>query len=374
MNGKGLDVLLDQRQARRLLEGYLRSGRIANAYLFAGPEGVGKRLAARLFAQALNCSSSEAPCRECDSCAAIEGHRHPDVLLFSPERGSLTIGIDQVRSLKNAVSLRSAMGGYKVAIVAEADRMTQEAANALLKTLEEPPEKTTLILTTSQSDSLPRTIFSRCQRVPFGLLRLETLQSVLMEQEGMKGPDARLWALLSGGRLGVALRECHSGQFKLRESALLCIMKILRREDSPITVAEAMADLASQAQDSHKREAQEEVKHLKDEHPEVEVSGMEERIEAGAQARYRAWLEELLDSFNAWFRDALVYSQGATSLLINGDHEEDIREIAAHLPKKSLFEVLDVGFTVRERLAANVQLRLLFERLFLQIAGSMSHG
>jgi|GEM_PF-193190 len=370
--------LLDQDHAKKFLMGYLRTGRIPNAFLFCGPKGVGKKTAARLLAKALNCQKEGEgidSCGQCPSCVAMDRDRHPDWRCFAPERGSLTLGIDQIRTLKSAVSLKSSWGGYKVVVVLEAERMTQEAANALLKTLEEPPHKTVIILTASARDGLERTIVSRCQHVGFELVKHETIRSVLIHQCHVPEDKAELWAYLSCGSLGRALEEAGGQGFQLRAVSLDCLMKVLIGEESPVFLAESVASLASQIQDELKQESGEEVKRIKEIHKEVETGTIQEWIEARYQAKYRQWLERLMDSFVTWFRDAVIYSySGGESLLMNRDHGEELSRICDRVNREDLIQLCETAILMRERLGANVQLRFLLERIFLDMSRSVHHA
>jgi DNA polymerase-3 subunit delta' len=246
--------IIGQRRAIDGLRGALRRGALHHAYLFAGPEGVGKGTAARLLAQAANCESTRAkraaeeaglarrraeakpertnvqggeptvlpddPCGECTPCKKIQRGVHPDVLLLSEERAMVKAGrwepragrtpskdivVDQVRDLvDHRLALKRFEGRRRFVIVDPADAMNVQAQNALLKTLEEPPDDTTLVLVAAQADALLPTIRSRCLRVAFAPLP----EAVIEERLGAAGrppQEARLAAALSGGSLGKAL-------------------------------------------------------------------------------------------------------------------------------------------------------------------------
>jgi DNA polymerase-3 subunit delta' len=191
-----------------MLTGVLERKRLASSYIFSGESGIGKKLTALNFAKALNClgagSGPESPpdsCDRCESCLKINAGSHPDLLLVSPE--DRQIKIDEIRLIDAALSFRPFEGRKKVVIVDDADTMNIASANAFLKTLEEPPEDSVIILISSRPDRLPATIRSRCSRVNFVTLSLGACKQVLRG----KVPDEELDALasLSMGKPGLAL-------------------------------------------------------------------------------------------------------------------------------------------------------------------------
>ncbi|HET9449375.1 MAG TPA: DNA polymerase III subunit delta' [Aggregicoccus sp.] len=211
-----------QQRAVDALRAALRGGSVHHAYLFAGPEGVGKELAAVGLAQALTCPDKPLEgCGVCSSCTRIERGSHPDVLWLMPdaervERGlagrsditgtpSRDIRVAQIRALQERLSLRGLESSRKVAIVASAEAMNDQAQNAFLKTLEEPPSDTTLVLLCSALDRLLPTIRSRCSKVHFGPLPLDFLASRVQAERKLEPGTAALVAVMAGGSLGRAL-------------------------------------------------------------------------------------------------------------------------------------------------------------------------
>ncbi len=192
------DILGHERQIEILKKSIL-SGRTAHAFLFAGPEGVGKMLTALAFAKALNCSYFDGDsCGRCDDCSRIEAGTHINVFTIAPEEGLIRIGA--VRELQNALRYR-AERGTKVAIVEGADRLKTEAANALLKTLEEPPQGSVIVLVTSSPADLLPTVVSRCQRINFHVLSEEVLKRLVMDVGGVGPEEAAVVARLAGGTM-----------------------------------------------------------------------------------------------------------------------------------------------------------------------------
>mgnify|MGYP000583811109 CR=1 FL=1 len=205
---KGHRVALD------LLTGDLRSGKLAGAYFLSGQEGLGKFFAARTFAKAINCLSFEADsCGSCSSCRKIDKQEHPDVHFLEPEGASEALKIESVRQMQQKISLRPYEGKKTVVVIREAHTLTSEAANALLKTLEEPPQHAVFILTSSRQALMFKTIVSRCRLVRFAPLQRHALEEILRDDFSVPQPRAHFLAYFSEGRIGHALA--------LRESSLL---------------------------------------------------------------------------------------------------------------------------------------------------------
>ena len=174
-----------------------KKSRRSQSLLFSGPSGIGKKLVALAWAQAVLCKV-EKDCEGCSSCKRVLSLKHPDLLIVSPG-DSPTLKIDQIRQLQNFVALKSFEGGGKVVIIDEAHQMTAQASNALLKTLEEPPENTYFVLITSNRGAILPTIQSRCQKILFGHLSQAELKKIV--------PDAEDWCFaLSQGRVELVTR------------------------------------------------------------------------------------------------------------------------------------------------------------------------
>lgn len=196
----------------------LMGSRVAHAYLFVGPEGVGKRYMALSFAKALNCLQLEADyCGHCPACQKIDRLSHPDLHLIEPEGNSLKI--EQVRICQREIAFRPWEGRTKVVILDGADKMTPEAASALLKTLEEPPASTVLILTASSELSLLPTITSRCRLIRLGPLDRAVIAEILVRERLLEPSQASLLASLAQGRLGKALSLDLKSTLELRDQA-----------------------------------------------------------------------------------------------------------------------------------------------------------
>ena len=183
-----------------LLKSAITGGRLAHAYLFHGREGIGKKAAAMAFAAAILCDRKEAEaCRTCLSCKKTGHGNHPDLITIAAE--GAFIKIQAIKDLLHMIAFRPLEGGRRLFIIDEADRMNQAAANALLKTLEEPSPANILVLITSKPYTLPRTILSRCQQIRFSPLRQDAVAAYLEKKESLGHETARMIASAAEGSI-----------------------------------------------------------------------------------------------------------------------------------------------------------------------------
>jgi DNA polymerase III subunit delta' len=192
------------------LHGYLKNDRSASSYLFIGPEGVGKFLTAKTLAKALNCLEADYDsCGRCVSCAKIEKNTHPDVHIIDKaavEGESDAIKIEEIRGLQKEINFRPYEARKKVFIINDAHQMTAESSNALLKTLEEPPANSVIILVTAKPNLLFKTVISRCKTVKFYPLERNKLREIMREEYSCDGELAHFLAYFCEGRIGKAVK------------------------------------------------------------------------------------------------------------------------------------------------------------------------
>ncbi len=202
------DAIVGQELVKRIWRTHLSAGTVANAYLLVGPDGVGKRRLALELAKTLNClaqDEQQRPCEVCSTCSQITRQIHPDVHTISPSGASNQIKIEDIRQLISRLALRPFNARLQVAIIDGADRFTEEAANSLLKVLEEPPTYSRFVLTTSQLVHCLPTIVSRCQLLHCQPLSAEAVRRMLIESHSIEPNVAQTVAQLCGGSAAHAL-------------------------------------------------------------------------------------------------------------------------------------------------------------------------
>jgi DNA polymerase-3 subunit delta' len=224
---RGFGEFLGNARVVEIVRRALAFGKLPHAMILAGPDGVGKRTFSLLLAQALNCLSprEQDSCGECRSCRKIRSGAHPDVRVVVPEGAN--IKIDQIRALNSEIAYQPFEGKSRVAVLDPADQLRPEAANCLLKTLEEPPSRTVIILVTPNPHALLTTIRSRCRLLTFGALTQGQVEEFLATRAHRPPSEARLASMHSEGSVSAALLFDTSGFQEIRSRALEFLEAVL---------------------------------------------------------------------------------------------------------------------------------------------------
>lgn len=329
--GAGWQRVVGHDWAVQLLSNAVAHGRTGHAYLITGPAQIGKMTLARALAQALNCTAEAGPrpCGECRSCTLIATDRHPDVRVVLPEvsdRGIPSIKIDQIRRLQQDLSLSAYEGRYKVALLKQFDAANANAANAFLKTLEEPPGHVILVLTAIDSESILPTIASRCRTVALRPIPTSRIEEALMTRWRAKVEEANLLAHLADGRLGWAV------------DALQDRARLQTRADQ--------LDLLYRALQGNL----------------VARFGLAESL-----ARKGETLPDMMQTWLSWWRDLalLAYDRRAQDRVSNIDQSGRLVACAGQWPRQGILAGLTQTEQSLRRLRQNANTRLVLENLML---------
>jgi DNA polymerase-3 subunit delta' len=312
-----------------LLDNSLKGGNLSHAYLFVGPPHVGKMTLALNLAQALNCQGNQKPCGACASCQRIAGRHHADVQVLGLN-GRAEIGIDQIREMLRSATLKPFEGSNRVFIIDGAEHLSTEAANCLLKTLEEPPPNVQLMLLAVNERLLLPTVRSRCQTLELRPLPVPVVERALVDHWGASPEQARVLARLSSGCLGWAVEALRddgiTGERSVHLSALRQLTSAGRAER--FTYA---AQLASQF--SKNREA----------------------------------VRDVLSLWVGWWRDLLLIKGGCRDFITNVDQEATLHSEAEYYHMKGIKGFISSLLQARDALSQNANPRLVLEVLMLNV-------
>ncbi len=366
--------VIGQKQVIRTLQNSLLQRRLPHALLFIGPEGVGKHLTAGILAQAINCEKEIADaCGNCLSCLRIERNSYPDVSVLKPSGISRQIGIDSIRQLCHNISLKP-MGRGKVYIISEADRMTVEASNALLKVLEEPPENSTLILIASSSERLFSTVISRCQMMRFFPLQEKEVRKNLIQKFSIPPEKGKFLSRLSEGSIGKAIYL--DGKARREERAK--VLSTLERISHSSVIGEAIpiAEDIMEIIDSFKREIKEKAdKEINSNaFSQAEIKEIKRKLDADISGKVRAKLLEMLDIILSWYRDILLLKVNGKNLLINLEQVDRLQAAEKSFSIPSLMRIMEEIENTKEIISRNVSPRLAIEVVIIRIIEELSDG
>jgi len=324
--------IVGQERAIKILTKSLKENRICSSYIFIGSEGTGKKLAAIEFTKAVNClnlSEDSEACEDCQSCIEITKQCSPDLKIIEPIKSS--IKIEQIREMRKEIGLKPFKNRKKVYIIDKAEKMTLEASNCLLKTIEEPPYYAIIILICSKIDPILPTIVSRCQMVNFGLISSYKIKEFLLNKnKNLEKEKAEIISKLAQGSIERALKLLSGKEYFIRREEVLDYLSVI----SPGKYGDDIF---------------------------AKVEKMVSEIDR---------IEEILEMIKLWYRDILIIKNtGDQKYIANCDKLEILEEKSQIYSQEILIDILDYLEQIEEYLIKNVNKRLILERLYIKMVG-----
>ena len=320
--------IIGHEDAVKHLQNSILSGKVSHSYIFCGEAGAGKKTLASVFAAALLCERhGKEACGECDSCKKAAGKNHPDIIYLTHEKENL-ISVDEIRTqIVGDIGVKPYEGGYKIYIIPDAQFMNPQAQNALLKSIEEPPEYAVMILLTTNIDALLPTIRSRCVRLDLHIVDDELIKNYLMDHLHIPDYQAALDTSFAQGNIGKAEKAATSADFQEMTQNVIWLMKNIDTMEF-YEFAESIKTFTSDKQK----------------------------------------IENYLELFQFWFRDVLMFkATREIDKLVFKQEIKTIRQKAREYSYEGIENILEALEKTRLRLAANVNTELSLELLFLTI-------
>lgn len=324
----GFKDVVGHRDIIQYIQDAVQQNKVSHAYILNGQRGSGKKMLAKLFAMTLQCESDRSdPCGECRSCIQANNGNQPDIITVKHEKPA-SISVDDIRTQVNGdIMIKPYSSPYKVYIIPDADLLTVQAQNALLKTIEEPPEYAVIFLLTENADSLLPTIRSRCVMLKLRNIKDKLVKKYLMEQLQVPDYQAELCAAFAQGNIGRAMLLAKSEHFnEIKEEAIQLLKYINEMELHEIVSA---------------------IKEIN---------------------KYKLEVADYLDIITIWYRDVLLYKATAdVDGLVFSDQLKYIKERASKSSYEGIENILEAIEKAKSRIKANVNFDLLMELLLLAI-------
>lgn len=320
--------VLGHKDILKYISSAVENNRVSHAYILNGERGSGKKMLANLFAMTLLCETGDnEPCGKCHSCKQAESGNHPDIIRVTHEKPN-SISVDDIRTqVNNTVDIKPYQGPYKVYIIPQADMMTPQAQNAILKTIEEPPSYAVFLLLTENAETLLPTINSRCVMLKLRNIKDTLIKKYLMENLEIPDYKADMCTAFAQGNMGRAIMLANSDHFnEIREEAVQLLKHISEMELNEIVAA---------------------VKNI---------------------SVYKLEITDYLDIIMIWYRDVLLYkATKEIDKVVFKDQLQSIKEQARKSSYEGIELILESLEKAKARLKANVNFDLVMELLFLTI-------
>ena len=378
---QALQMLDDQPSVRDFLARAVVEGRLSHAYLFLGAPGSGKTDAALGLAQCIVCPNGG--CGSCDECIRVRHRTHPDVRLIEPESATGYL-VDQVRELIEDVALAPVRGVAKGYILTNVGLLRREAANALLKTIEEPPSGVTFILIGRTVDAILPTIVSRCQRVPFRIVSEGTAERRVMQKIGASQTEARIALAVASTPERASELLQSSGRRQVRRLMVRTIGELAHDDEwDVLCAAKALVEAVLEAQgrlpskgrskdDPVKRELERRIEGQEDYLSKGAITQIEKSVRRELTARERSGMMEALAAAQSLLRDVLTCCEGIDAPIVNQDVSDVVERIAANTCTGGVVRALEAVAQAGNAISHNVNTQLAFEVMLLAIKEALA--
>ncbi|MFW5749307.1 MAG: DNA polymerase III subunit delta' [Halanaerobium sp.] len=318
--------VIGQSEAVEILQDEIKKERISHAYLFSAKEGSGKSKLAFEFAKASFCKEVEADsCGSCLNCRKMDHQNHPDFKVISVLEGKSAISITQIRDLKKEIAYKPYDSDHKIYIIEEAGKMTKEAANSLLKTLEEPPSFATIILLAEDSGKLLPTIVSRCQEIKLRNVDQNKIKKLLLDK-GLSEEQAEIISLTAAGSPGRALEIIEIEDYFEQRKQIYDFLKDIKSKNT------------------------------------MEIFKITEKITELLKADFPCF-----NLLSDWYRDIMMIKQDYLDAVINKDYFEELKKLAAELDLQNVISNLELIAESEEYIDRNIRAELSLEVLFFKL-------
>jgi DNA polymerase-3 subunit delta' len=376
--------LVGQEHVIATLEGAVAASRtgeesqeMTHAWIFTGPPGSGRSSAAVAFAQALVCANNG--CGTCNECRSAASGAHPDVELIRTE--GLSIKVEEVRELLTRVSWAPSMGGWRVVVMEDADRLTESAANALLKAIEEPGTRTVWLLCAPTLHDILPTIRSRCRHLQLRTPSAEAVASVLINRDGISPGMAEFAARASQGHIGRAKYLATNDTVRSNRNTIMRLPLQLQSLAAAFSAAQKLVDLATtQANASSEERDEKEIAALQEAYGKgatgrgmatgaaKAVKELEKEQKSRATRAVRDSIDGALLDIATFYRDVMMVQSGSSEALINTDLSDEINAYAAKHPAHTTITKIEAIMDARTNLAHNAAPLLTCEALMCRLA------
>ncbi len=364
--GDVFETVLGQPRVRDFLRACVAGDRVSHAYLFCGPAGSNKTAAAYAFAQSIVCPDKG--CGECEQCKKAIRRTHPDIHFHAPA-GVQGYLVEQIREIASDCALAPIQASRKVYILDRADLMGVSAANAFLKTLEEPPDSVVIILLGRTRESVLPTIVSRCQVVAFRHIPASEAAAILVQHTGATAQEAAVAIQACGGSVTKAVRFLKSNErLAFRRNVISSLEQLADADDLDVlSVAGSLVTAANAPLDDVRREQEEVLADNADFLQKKALRMLETQHKRTLSQMSFEYLGQLLSIVRSWLRDVMMVCAGAPELIINADVESGIEHAAHRTDEARVCRALECVATAEDAISYNVSPQLSIEAMLFEI-------